>query len=169
MLRSIFTRSAKFVLRRAGYEIRKITLPIPVIPDQPAWVHEIISRVQPYTFTSPERIASMCNAVEYIIRCNIPGDIVECGVWKGGSMMAAALTLLRCGDTRREVYLFDTFEGMSAPTEVDQTSYHPDKFSGAEILARFDLSGLVLPLEEVRRNLSNVGYPDDRIKLVKGL
>ena len=65
----------------------------------------------------------------------------------------------------------------SAPKEVDQTSfhgadqtsYHPDKFSGAEILARFDLSGLVLPLEEVRHNLSNVGYPDDRIKLVKGL
>jgi hypothetical protein len=176
MLRSIFTRTAKYVLRRAGYEIRKINLPVPVIPDQPAWVHEIIARVQPYTFTSPERIASLCNAVEYIVRCNIPGDIVECGVWKGGSMMAAALTLLRCGDTQREVYLFDTFEGMSAPTEVDltsyhgadQTSYHPDKFSGAEILARFDLSGLILPLEEVRHNLSSVGYPDDRIKLVKG-
>jgi hypothetical protein len=120
----------------------------------------------------------MCNAVEYIIRCNIPGDIVECGVWKGGSMMAAALTLLRCGDTQRELHLFDTFEGMSAPTEVDQTSYHgadqtsyhgQDKLSGVELLEDLDLSQLNLPLEEVRHNLSNVGYPDDRIKLVKGL
>jgi len=62
MLRSIFTRTAKYVLRRAGYEIRKINLPVLVIPDQPPWVHEIIARVQPYTFTSPERIASLCNA-----------------------------------------------------------------------------------------------------------
>jgi len=93
-------------------------------------------------------------------------------------MMAAALTLLRCRDTQRELHLFDTFEGMSAPTEVDQTSYHgadqtsyhgPDKLSGVELLERLDLSQLILPLEEVRHNLSNIGYPDDRIKLVKGL
>ena len=49
-------------------------------------------------------------------RAGIEGDIVECGVWRGGSMMAAALTLLRLGDTDRDLYLFDTFAGMPEPT-----------------------------------------------------
>ena len=74
----------------------------PTLADQPPWVNEIIACVRPYTMTSPERIASLCNAIDYVVRCNIPGDIVECGVWKGGSMMAAALTLLRGGETQRK-------------------------------------------------------------------
>ena len=48
----------------------------------------------------------------------IPGDIVECGVWKGGSMMVCALTLLAKSE-RRNLWLFDTFEGMPPPTKID--------------------------------------------------
>ncbi len=145
----------------------------PALADQPLWVNEIIARVRPYTMTSPERIASLCNAVEYIIRCNIPGDIVECGVWKGGSMMAAALTLLKCGEKQRKLRLFDTFEGMSAPTEKDQTRYTGSQgvISAADLLARSDQSEHVWarsPLEEVRHNLSSVSYPDHQIEFVKG-
>jgi len=70
--------------------------------------------------TSDERIAAFCNAVRYIVRSNIPGDIVECGVWRGGSMMAAALTLLAEGDSSRNLHLFDTFKGMPPPTVVDR-------------------------------------------------
>lgn len=47
-------------------------------------------------------------AVLHVCRNRIPGAIVECGVWKGGSMMAAANTLMECGE-RRPLYLCDTF------------------------------------------------------------
>jgi hypothetical protein len=119
--------------------------------------------------TSPERIASLCQAVDYITNCNISGDFVECGVWKGGSVMATALTLLRQGSSERKIYLFDTFEGMSPPQEVDRAAQSGR--SAAEMMAnsrRTEGVWAYSPLEEVRKNISALGYPTDRIIFVKG-
>ena len=107
MLRSIRT-FARTLIYRCGYEIR------PALKFDPATA-EIICRVTPFTMISLEGITALKNAVEYVTRYNIAGDIVECGVWKGGSMMAVALTLLNLGAKRR-LHLFDTFAGMTAPT-----------------------------------------------------
>ena len=40
---------------------------------------DVIEKVKPYTMTSPERIVSLCNAVEYVVTHDIPGAFVECG------------------------------------------------------------------------------------------
>ena len=72
------------------------------------------------TMTTLERMHALWLATRYIARNNIPGDFVECGVWRGGSMMLAALALMQCGDTRRHLWLFDTYAGMSNPTEDDK-------------------------------------------------
>ena len=66
---------------------------------------ETYHRVSPYTMTSPERIAAVCDAVRYVNRAGIAGAYVECGVWRGGSSMAAALTLLELGESERPLYL----------------------------------------------------------------
>src|SRR5258708_4837145 len=110
------------VFRRVGFEVRRVA-PIPFgirLPDEPQWIRDVIQRVAPYTMTSNRRVAALCNAVEYVVRCEIPGDIVEGGVGRGGSMMAAALSLIYCGDTSRRLHLYDTFAGMTAPTEMDE-------------------------------------------------
>jgi O-methyltransferase len=60
-----------------------------------------------------------CNAIKYTVKAGIEGDVVECGVWRGGSMMAIALELAHLGASRT-LYLFDTFDGMSEPSDVDQ-------------------------------------------------
>ncbi len=80
---------------------------------------ELIKRTSPYTMTSRERISSLEDAVRYIVNSGIPGAIVECGVWRGGSMMAAALTLRNLGEGGRDLFLFDTFEGMPTPGDED--------------------------------------------------
>src|SRR6201995_450794 len=77
-------------------------------------------KVKPYTMTTPERIATLCNAVNYLVNNKIEGDFVECGVWRGGSTMAAIDTLLKAREQNREIYLYDTYEGMSEPTEADK-------------------------------------------------
>ena len=61
----------------------------------------IYARVQPYTMTSIERVANVVASIDYLCRNHIEGDIVECGVWRGGSMHAVARTLLSCGVTDR--------------------------------------------------------------------
>jgi O-methyltransferase len=80
---------------------------------------DLIREVRPWTMTSMERIYALIQAVRYVSANAIAGAIVECGVWKGGSMLAVAKTLLRSQDTKRDLYLFDTFEGMSKPTGKD--------------------------------------------------
>ena len=54
---------------------------------------EIFNKCSPYTMTSKERMYALFEAVKYIETHKIEGDIVECGVWKGGSSMVAALSL----------------------------------------------------------------------------
>jgi hypothetical protein len=127
---------------------------------------EIIHAVRPFTMTSPERIYALIQAVRYISSAPIPGAIVECGVWKGGSMAAVARTLLQMHDVTRELYLFDTFEGMPAPAsqDVDYSGTH-----AAEVL-RKDVGSRCgdAPLEQVQEVLRATGYPPERIHSVRG-
>ena len=80
---------------------------------------EIWDAVRFRTMTRHERVEALITAVRYVERHQVPGAIVECGVWRGGSMLACAHTLLRRGSTDRDLYLFDTFTGMSEPTDKD--------------------------------------------------
>jgi len=127
---------------------------------------EVIETVRPWTMTSPERIYAFMQAVRYVCAHGVAGEIVECGVWKGGSMAAAAMALLQMKDTNRELYLFDTFEGMSAPTkaDVDYTGMH------ASDVIRQDAGYKCAdaPLEGVCEVLYRTGYPRERIHFVQG-
>lgn len=134
----------------------------------------IIDAVQPYTLTSHERIVSLVEAVRYIIHNNIPGAFAECGVWRGGSMMAVALTLCQLGCTDRELYLFDTFTGMASPAERD-TDLHG--LPALHIYRRFrrpvsDPAGSTwcyVPIDEVRHAMYRTGYPAAKLHFVQGL
>src|SRR5947209_19070260 len=82
--------------------------------------HALFERVRPYTQTSRERVATLVDAVEYVIRAGVAGDLVECGVWRGGSSMAMALTLLHLDASDRRLWLYDTFGQMPAPGDRDR-------------------------------------------------
>ncbi len=128
----------------------------------------IVDRVEPFTMTSLARRASLVGAIDHVVRHRIGGAIVECGVWRGGSMMAAALALMARGDTSRELWLYDTFEGMSAPTDAD-ASVHGE--SAAAQLARTKRGTGVwceAGLADVRANLAATGYPSERLHFVEG-
>ena len=130
-----------------------------------------VDEVAPFTMTSPERIVALCDAVRYVCRHRIEGSIVECGVWRGGSMMAAARTLLAAGDTGRQLFLYDTFAGMSEPTaaDVDARGRHASRW-----MRRYGRTGqgesrwCNASVDDVRRNLASVGYPMERCTLVPG-
>ena len=112
----------KTIFHPLGIEIQRYagdTASSPLPEDfDPAIIPTVLS-VRPYTMTSDERVYSLCQAVEYLVRHQLPGSMVECGVYHGGSMMAVAETLRRLGDTTRKLYLYDTFEGMPCPSEKE--------------------------------------------------
>lgn len=130
---------------------------------------EILQLVSSYTLTSMERIYALCRAVEYIVAHDVPGDIVECGVWKGGSMMAVARTLMQLGAVPRRLHLFDTFDGMPPPTDFDTS------FTGASaqtLLAAADRKSSDIwarcPLDAVQQAMRSVGYDERHIVYVQG-
>lgn len=155
----------KSALAGAGYEIVKLrpkpeqTFP----PDFDSKTQALCRVVEHYTMTSPERVSALRDAVEYVLINKIPGDIVECGVWKGGSMMACALTLLAKSE-RRDLWLFDTFEGMPPPTEVD---IDLEGRTANEILQRHRFWARA-SLSEVQKNIESTGYPLEQVRFVKG-
>lgn len=149
-----------------GFEIRRKADPtLDLSPD----LRHIWARCQRYTMTSLERMAALHDAVRYLEANRIGGDFVECGVWRGGSSMNMALTLLALGASDRELFLFDTFTGMSEPT-VDDVDVHgrvaQTKF---QTMADGDVNKwCYASIEEVRDNLRSTGYPQHRLHLVKG-
>lgn len=162
------------IIQKLGYDIIKPDKRL-VVDGLPADFDkstvDTYKKVKPYTLTTPERIAALCNAVNYIVKNNIEGDIVECGVWRGGSSMAAIDTLISNKDLSREIYLYDTFEGMSAPTEDDKV------LSGTSAKELMDSSNREDPtsvwcystIEEVQQNVGSLNYPKNKIHYVKGM
>jgi O-methyltransferase len=127
-------------------------------------------KVKPYTMTTPERISALCAAVNYLVKNKIEGDFVECGVWRGGSTMAAIDTLLKAGDNSREIFLYDTFEGMSAPTEHDKVFTGTDALELMNTTEREDPTSVwcYSTIEEVQKNVGSLNYPKQKVHLVKG-
>lgn len=128
-------------------------------------------RVSPFTMTSPEQGFALWNAVRGVLQAGIPGAFAECGVGKGGSAMLMALTLLQCNRRNREIFLFDTFEGMTAPggKDADWSGDHAAALmSGSrdpEIAERVKATAAI---EEVRAAVESTGYDMRLVRLVKG-
>lgn len=128
----------------------------------------IIRAVRPYTMTGIAKLHALITATRYIHDHRVPGAVVECGVWRGGSMHAVARTLDLAGDHSRDLYLFDTFEGMTPPSEHDRRH---DGRTAEQLLATSDRSSAVwacASLEDVRQGFAQVPYPAERIHYVQG-
>jgi hypothetical protein len=129
---------------------------------------DIIRAVRPRTMTAPEKLFALIVATRYVTDHAIPGAVVECGVWRGGSMQAVARTLLARGVLDRDLHLFDTFEGMPPPTARDR---RPDGKLASELLAsrpRTQKVWAVAGLEDVRAGMAETGYPAERVHLHRG-
>jgi O-methyltransferase len=158
---------ARFIEEKTGWRvIRSLETP-GALPDATARDLDTIRRVRAYTMTSAERQWALINAVRYVVQARVAGDIVECGVWRGGAAMAAALTLLGEGAGDRRLWLYDTFAGMTEPAPdsdgsaaVDEWRQHRRR-DGESDWCRASL-------EDVRANMELTGYPAEHVRYVKG-
>lgn len=139
-------------------------------PDALPWQLQIMESVQAVTMTSPERIFALITAVVYVCENGIGGDFVECGVWKGGSSAAIAKTLAHLKVTDRTLWMYDTFDGMSQPTEadVDFLGQTADQLLDRQDIAESTSVWCRSPLGEVKATMRATGYPMDQINFVQG-
>jgi O-methyltransferase len=125
-------------------------------------VHRFIEIVKPFTMTSEERIISLFESLEYIRINNIEGDFVECGVWKGGNILGMMEYLSHYNITDRNIWLYDTFNGMTDPEEEDID------FNNTRANDIIDNIRCYSNLEEVKMNLSASNLPKDLLVYVIG-
>jgi hypothetical protein len=174
------SRVNKALTKTTGYRIVRArpnrTAPAPVkAAPRPAYPVDydemavpIMQAATPYTMTCKEKKYALYLSTRYVVENKIPGAIMECGVWRGGSMHIVARTLHAIGDTSRELYLFDTFEGMTPPTDKDLTY---DGRAVADLLERRPRTSkiwAVAGLEDVKQGFADVPYPAEKIHFVQG-
>ena len=116
--------------------------------------------VKPYTMTSNERINSLYDSLEYIRENNIQGDFIECGVWAGGNILGIMSYLEYHNMNDRTVWLYDTFEGMTPPEDIDID------INGNKAQTILDSVMCIASLEKVKQNISLSKFPN--VKFVIG-
>ena len=177
----VLKRAKKFVplaikqriIRSLGME-RQTRPPVGVITDMIEGDKSIIATVSPYTMTGELRVESLLKSVRHVLDAGIPGAFVECGVWKGGSILAMILQLQELGCDDRDIYLYDTFEGMSEPTAVDVSAYNDSALDAladvpkGERLYDHYFNADVFNEDLVKALLFDTGYPKHRLHFVKG-
>lgn len=123
----------------------------------------------PNTMVSRARLWSAVSAVKYVVASGVPGAVVEAGVWKGGCSFAMGSTLHRMGEDGRGLWLYDTFDGMTAPSERDvETS---SREQAAVILDRSDAESSYWARAhrgQVERLVAESGMTPEHVHVVQG-
>jgi len=159
----------KLLFSKLGYTVGRIYQTSPN-PNLSSFANQVIEKVRPYTMSGKERIAALVDAIEYIEKNKIEGDFVECGVWKGGSVLAMIECLKKNHSYDRTLYLYDTFEGMSSPTSDDKDYRGQDALELLKNNVKTTENAMwaYAPLDLVKSVVYDKGYPNEKIKLIKG-
>ena len=136
----------------------------------------IVDAAMPYSMTGRRRLLALVDAVRYCVARDLPGAFAECGVWRGGSVLAMVLTLQEQGVDDRDIFLYDTFEGMTEPTEKDTSPvdraalehWQQAERDGRPAFPEFFADTSAFNEGVVRDTILASGYPSERVHLVRG-
>ncbi len=164
----------KKIFLKLGYSIHKIEeggspdARYPDMKEKEFW--DIYDVCHPFTMTSVERMYALYQAVNYVLAKKIPGDFVECGVWRGGSSMLIAYMLENRNIRNRKLYLYDTFEGMSEPTQWDIDAYGKNSIDlmAKGINDKENSVWCLADLTDVKKNMTRTSLPSNQIIYIKG-
>jgi O-methyltransferase len=115
-------RLFKSLFKKINYDLKKIK-PFNLsenFPEASEFEKELLNLCSNYSMTGHDRMHSLIKSIEYIKQNNVDGDFVECGVWKGGNLIIFQKYVEKF-NLNKKIYAYDTFEGMSQPTEIDKT------------------------------------------------
>lgn len=113
-----------------------------------------------HTMIGLKRLDNIQFCLEDVIRKNVPGDVIETGVWRGGSVIFMRSILKSYGISDRNVWVADSFEGLPAPD--------PDKYPSDGGDRHYEKKELQVSLEQVKSNFSRYDLLDDQVRFLKG-
>lgn len=167
-----YERAVNTIAGRFGLQVSRVSSSGNQLPiETPLRDQAIIESVRPFTMTRGQKLWCLIDGVRYVIEAGVVGDFVECGVWRGGSVMAMALKLndLRVAD--RRIWLYDTFTGMTEPTTKDvaaDTGITASDMLNSTPTADGNNVWCIADIDDVRRNVSSTKYPMSQFVFVQG-
>jgi len=146
LLKKLYGENASLV-KIDKYDAEKRALGI----DWPAHAHTMIG---------VKRMDNLRFCLEDIIACEIPGDFIETGVWRGGASIFAKGIYNAFGQGDRKVWLADSFEGLPKPNTKDYPEDQGDE--------HYKYDFLRVAVEDVMSNFDKYGLLDDHVVFIKG-
>tara|TARA_B100001093_G_scaffold114764_1_gene107102 strand:- start:1956 stop:2732 length:777 start_codon:yes stop_codon:yes gene_type:complete len=152
-------RLFKSLFKKINYDLIKIR-PFDLsknFPETSEFEKELFNICSNYSMTSHDRMFSLMKSLEYVIQNNVEGDLVECGVWKGGNLIVFQKYVEKF-NLNKKIFAYDTFEGMSQPDEIDKTfegesaSIQLDKLEKKNVDRKKNILIADCSLEEVKNN-----------------
>lgn len=167
------TSTAHPPYREEAFEAPRATNSCPDIAQTDPEFSVLYQELATSTLTSPQLGYALRSALTHLARTGVRGDVVECGVWRGGSMALAAKTLLKQGDDTRHLWLYDTFDWRWEQAGPNDGFVAADSPAGAQprdpSTATISAKATDTSTGHVRRLLLNTGYPGNQLHLVQGL
>jgi O-methyltransferase len=150
--RRVLLKAANLVLERTNSHRFTSATPRDLGLDWPAEAETMIGM---------QRLTSLQHCVETVLADDVPGDLIECGVWRGGACILMRAVLAAYGDETRCVWLADSFQGVP---RSDPENYKADKGIRAQLAAGI----LGVSEAEVRANFERYGLLDDQVRFLPG-
>jgi O-methyltransferase len=116
--------------------------------------------VEAETMIGLKRLQNIQDCVTDVIRNDVPGDLIETGVWRGGATIFMRAILAAYGDAERVVWVADSFAGLPKPS---------DRYDADQGDKQWSFTELAVSEDEVRANFARYGLLDDRVRFLKGL
>jgi O-methyltransferase len=135
---------------------------------QGQFVHEFIQHYIKGTAVSMLPLARFENleaCIADVIAANVPGDLIETGVWRGGAVIFMRAMLEALGVSDRIVWVADSFEGLPEP---DLEKFPVEAKSHRSAIMTKTYNHFAVSLEDVQRNFSAYGMLDDQVRFLKG-
>ncbi len=167
-----FKYLVKFCLKTLGFNLSRVESNTRInIVEATEYDLETLRIASGISMQSVERLWALINSTRFIVQNNIPGDFVECGVYKGSSAVVIARTLISLGIVDRKIWLYDTYQGMTEPTKFDKK--HGTDLTAKELLDSQEIGNgeniwAYSSIENVVKILGELDYPIERFLLVKG-
>jgi O-methyltransferase len=106
------------------------------------------------------RLNNLEQCITNVLKQNVPGDLMETGVWRGGASIFMRAVLKAYGDTKRNVWVADSFQGLPKP---DPETYPVDAAGDFSVFPE-----LAIPLEKVKANFARYGLLDEQVRFLPG-
>jgi len=117
------------------------------------------------TMVPRARLDNIQMCIESVLRDSIPGDLIEAGVWRGGTAMFMKAMLKACRCEYRRVWIADSFEGLPKPNP----ELHPIEARAYESKVMKEIyHNFAVDIDEVKNNFNRFGLLDESVRFLKG-